>query len=88
MKLANIVFDKAALIHTYRRHHLTTTDIHKAIRSGVKVAVEDSKNDSILVFTNSKIALALTKENHLKSAFYYRHHYYVSKTNTEKKVEL
>ena len=87
MKLANIILDRPALIHTYRRHHLTSADIHKAIRSGVKAAVEDSKNNSILVFTNNKIALALTKENHLKSAFYYRHHYYVSKTAKEKRIE-
>ena len=87
MELSNITFDKPALIHTFRKHHLTTTDIHKAIRSGVKTAVEDSKNNSILVFTNSKIALALTKEKHLKSAFYYRHHYYINKTNNEKRIE-
>ena len=87
MELSNITFDKPALIHTFRKHHLTTMDIHKAIRSGVKTAVEDSKNNSILVFTNSKIALALTKENHLKSAFYYRHHYYINKTNNEKRIE-
>ena len=87
MKLSNIILDKAALIHTFRKHHLTATDIHKAINSGIKAAVEDSKNNSILVFTNNKIALALTKENHLKSAFYYRHHYYVSKTAKEKRIE-
>ena len=87
MKLSNIILDKAALIHTFRKHHLTATDIHKAINSGIKAAVEDSKNNSILVFTNSKIALALTRENHLKSAFYYRHHYYVNKTNNEKRIE-
>ena len=87
MKLSNIVLDKAALIHTFRKHHLTTMDIHKAINSGIKAAVEDSKNNSILVFTNSKIALALTKENHLKSAFYYRRHYYVNKTTNEKRIE-
>ena len=87
MKLSNIILDKPALIHTFRKHHLTSMDIHKAINSGVKAAVEDSKNNSILVFTNSKIALALTKENHLKSAFYYRYHYYVSKTNNEKRIE-
>ena len=87
MKLSNIILDKAALIHTFRKHHLTATDIHKAINSGIKAVVEDSKNNSILVFTNSKIALALTKENHLKSAFYYRHHYYINKTNNEKRIE-
>ena len=87
MKLSNIILDKAALIHTFRKHHLTATDIHKAINSGIKAAVEDNKNNSILVFTNAKIALALTKENHLKSAFYYRHHYYISKTNKEKRIE-
>ena len=87
MKLSNIIFDKPALIHTFRRHHLTSMDIHKAIKSGVRAVVEDSKNNSILVFTNSKIALALTKENHLKSAFYYRHHYYINKITNEKKVE-
>ena len=87
MNLSNIILDKAALIHTFRKHHLTATDIHKAINSGIKAAVEDSKNNSILVFTNSKIALALTRENHLKSAFYYRHHYYINKTNNEKRIE-
>ena len=87
MKLSNIILDKAALIHTFRKHHLTATDIHKAINSGIKAVVEDSKNNSILVFTNSKIALALTKENHLKSAFYYRHHYYINKTTKEKRIE-
>ena len=87
MKLSNIILDKAALIHTFRKHHLTTMDIHKAMRSGVKAAVEDSKNNSILVFTNSKIALALTKENHLKSAFYYKHRYYINKTTNEKRIE-
>ena len=87
MKLSNIILDKAALIHTFRKHHLTAMDIHKAINSGVKAAIEDSKNNSILVFTNSKIALALTKENHLKSAFYYKHRYYVSKCAKEKRVE-
>ena len=87
MNLSNIILDKAALIHTFRKHHLTSIDIHKAINSGVKAAVEDSKNNSILVFTNSKIALALTKENHLKSAFYYRHHYYINKTTNEKRIE-
>ena len=87
MKLSNIILDKAALIHTFRKHHLTAMDIHKAINSGIKVAVEDSKNNSILVFTNSKIALALTKENHLKSAFYYKHRYYINKITNEKKVE-
>lgn len=87
MKLTNIVFDKPALIHTFKKHHLTAMDIHKAIRSGVRAAVEDSKNNSILIFTNSKIALALTKKNHLKSAFYYRHHYYINKTTNEKRIE-
>ena len=87
MKLSNIILDKAALIHTFRKHHLTATDIHKAINSGIKAAVEDSKNNSILIFTNSKIALALTKENHLKSAFYYRHHYYINKTTNEKRIK-
>ena len=87
MKLGNIIFDKPALIHTFRKHHLTAMDIHKAINSGIKAAVEDSKNNSILVFTNSKIALALTKENHLKSAFYYRRHYYINKTTNEKSIE-
>ena len=87
MKFSNITLDKAALIHTFRKHHLTAADIHKAINSGIKAAVEDSKNNSILVFTNSKIALALTKENHLKSAFYYRHHYYINKTTNEKRIE-
>ena len=87
MKLSNIILDKAALIHTFRKHHLTATDIHKAINSGIKAVVEDSKNNSILVFTNSKIALALTKENHLKSAFYYRRHYYINKTTNEKRIE-
>ena len=87
MKLSNIVFDKAALMHTFRKHHLAATDIHKAINSGIKAAVEDSKNNSILVFTNSKIALALTKENHLKSAFYYKHRYYINKTTNEKRIE-
>ena len=62
-------------------------DIHKAINSGIRVVVEDSKNNSILIFTNSKIALALTKENHLKSAFYYRRRYYINKTNNEKRIE-
>ena len=87
MKLASIIFDKPALIHTFRKHHLTAMDIHKAMNSGIKTVVEDSKNNSILVFTNSKIALALTKENHLKSAFYYRHRYYINKTNNEKRIE-
>ncbi len=87
MKLSNIILDKPALIHTFRKHHLTTTDIHKAINSGIRAAVEDSKNNSILVFTNSKVALALTKENHLKSAFYYRHRYYINKTTKEKRIE-
>ena len=87
MKLSNIILDKPALIHTFRKHHLTAMDIHKAINSGIKAAVKDSKNNSILVFTNSKIALALTKENHLKSAFYYRHHYYINKTTNEKRIE-
>ena len=87
MKLSNIVFDKPALIHTFRKHHLTAMDIHKAINSGIKAAVEDNKNNSILVFTNAKIALALTKEKHLKSAFYYKHRYYVSKTTKEKRIE-
>ena len=87
MKLSNIILDKPALIHTFRKHHLTAMDIHKAINSGIKAAVEDSKNNSILVFTNSKIALALTKENHLKSAFYYKHRYYVNKTTNEKRIE-
>ena len=87
MKLANIILDKSALIHTFRKHHLTAMDIHKAINSGIRATVEDSKNNSILVFTNSKIALALTKENHLKSAFYYKHRYYVSKTTNEKRIE-
>ena len=87
MKLSNIILDKAALIHAFRKHHLTATDIHKAINSGIKATVEDSKNNSILVFTNSKIALALTKENHLKSAFYYKHRYYVNKTAKEKRIE-
>ena len=87
MKLSNIVLDKAALIHVFRKHHLTATDIHKAINSGIRAAMEDSKNNSILVFTNSKIALALTKENHLKSAFYYKHRYYVNKTAKEKRIE-
>lgn len=87
MKLSDITFDKPALIHTFRKHHLTAMDIHKAINSGIKAAVEDSKNNSILIFTNSKIALALTKESHLKSAFYYKHRYYVSKTTNEKRIE-
>ena len=87
MKLSNIVLDKPALIHTFKKHRLTSMDIHKAINSGIKATVEDSKNNSILVFTNSKIALALTKENHLKSAFYYRHHYYINKTTNEKRIE-
>ena len=87
MRLSNIILDKAALIHTFRKHHLTATDTHKALRSGIRAAVEDSKNNSILVFTNSKIALALTKEKHLKSAFYYRHHYYINKTTNEKRIE-
>ena len=87
MKLSNIIFDKAALIHTFRKHHLTATDIHKAMNSGIKAAIEDSKNNSILVFTNSKIVLVLTEENHLKSAFYYKHRYYVNKIAKEKRIE-
>ena len=87
MKLSDIVFDKPALIHTFRKHRLTITDIHKAMNSGIKTIVEDSKNNSILVFTNSKIALVLTKEKHLKSAFYYRRHYYINKTNNGKRIE-
>lgn len=87
MKLSNIVYDKPALIHAFRKHHLTAMDIHKAMNSGIRAVVEDSKNNSILVFTNSKIALALTKESHLKSAFYYKHRYYVSKTTNEKRIE-
>ena len=87
MKLSSIIFDKPALIHTFRKHHLTAMDIHKAINSGIRAAVEDNKNNSILIFTNSKIALALTKENHLKSAFYYKHRYYVSKVAKEKRIE-
>ena len=87
MKSSNIILDKPALIHTFRKHHLTAMDIHKAINSGIRAAVEDSKNNSILVFTNNKIALALTKENHLKSAFYYKHRYYISKTKYEKRIE-
>ena len=87
MKLSNIILDRPALIHTFRKHHLTAMDIHKAINSGIKAAVEDSKNNSILVFTNNKIVLALTKENHLKSAFCYKHRYYISKTIKEKRIE-
>ena len=87
MKLSNIVLDKPALIHTFRKHHLTAMDIHKAINSGIRAVVDDSKNNSILVFTDCKIALALTKDNHLKSAFYYRHHYYINKTTNEKRIE-
>ena len=87
MKLSDIVFDKPALIHAFKRHHLTSMDMHKAIKSGIRAVVEDSKNNSILVFTNSKIALVLTKEKHLKSAFYYRHHYYINKTANEKRIK-
>ena len=87
MKLSNIVFDKPALIHTFRKHHLTIADMHKALNSGIKAVIEDSINNSILIFTNSKIALVLTKENHLKSAFYYRRHYYINKTNNGKRIE-
>ena len=87
MKLSDIIFDKPALMHTFKRHHLTSMDMHKAIKSGIRAVVEDSKNNSILIFTNSKIALVLTKEKHLKSAFYYRRHYYINKTTNEKRIE-
>ena len=87
MKLSDIVFDKPALIHAFKKHRLAIADIHKAMNSGIKAVVEDGKNNSILVFTNSKIALVLTKEKHLKSAFYYRRHYYINKTNNEKRIE-
>ena len=77
--MVTIKYDKGALLHAYQKHHLNKSRISAAINKGVRNIVEDSKNNSFIIFTTSHIAVAVDHNYKLKTAFQYRDNYYNSK---------
>ena len=77
--MVTIKYSKEALLHAYQKHHLNKSRIAVAINKGVRNIVEDSKNNSYIIFTTSHIAVAVDHKYNLKTAFQYKDNYYNSK---------
>lgn len=82
-----IKFSKGALSHAYRKHHITKSRIRRELEKGVKAIVTDDINDSLIIFTENLLAIAVDKDHNLKTAFKTSEKYFLSKCRLGKIVE-
>ena len=77
--MIKVNYTEWGLKHSFRRHHIEKGTIQRAISRGIRSVVEDPNNNSIIIFTTSKLAVAVDHKNNMKTAFWYRPNYYTNK---------
>ena len=85
--MIKVNYTKWGLKHSFRRHHIEKGTIQRAISKGIRSVVEDPNNNSIIIFTTSKLAVAVDHKNNMKTAFWYRANYYTNKMYSGKIIE-
>ena len=85
--MIKVNYTEWGLKHSFRRHHIEKGTIQAAISKGIRSVVEDPSNNSIIIFTTSKLAVAVDHKNNMKTAFWYRANYYTNKMYSGKIIE-
>ena len=74
-----INFTKGGCNHAYKKHHITRSRIRRELEKGVKAIVTDDINNSLIIFTESLLAIAIDKDHNFKTAFKCTEKYFISK---------
>lgn len=83
----NIEYTRGGLAHAYKKHHITKSRIRRELEKGVKAIVTDDINNSLIIFTENLLAIAVDKDHNLKTAFKTSEKYFLSKCRLGKIVE-
>ena len=75
----NINYTRGGLAHAYKKHHITKSRIRRELEKGIKAVVTDNINNSLIVFTENFLAIAIDKDHNFKTAFKCTEKHFISK---------
>ena len=78
-----IKYNKRGLDHAFSKHHITKNIMVSSLAKGIRAKVHDKVNNSIIIFTNTQIAIVIDYSGNLRTSFKYQERYFRSKTTKD-----
>ena len=67
-----IKYNKRGLDHAFSKHHITKNIMVSSLAKGIRAKVHDKVNNSIIIFTNTQIAIVVDYSGNLRTGFKYQ----------------